>query len=83
MRVEHVETGLVLREMELKDAALGLALGDEVDGLQGRGQGRALIEVFKEISMQMKRIYRIELDHIDKVDANRFVSKDLDGFFFA
>ena len=54
MRVEHVETGLMVLIGEFQDAALSLALHNSVDRLQRRRQRRSVIVVIEEVAMQVE-----------------------------
>ena len=78
VRVEHVEAGLVVLVGELEDAALRLALHDQVDRLQRRRQRRALVVIVEEIGVQVERVDRVELDDVDQVDADRPAADDPD-----
>ncbi len=53
MGVEHVHAVLMVGEAELEDAALRLALHDQIDRAQGRRQLRASVVVVEEIRVQV------------------------------
>jgi hypothetical protein len=74
--MEHVEAWLVVPEMELDNAALGLTLGNQVDRPECRRQRRALVIVVEEIAVQVEGIDRIELNDVDEIEANRLVLDD-------
>lgn len=61
MCVEHVETRFVfpVGMVEFENAALSLALGDEIDSPQRRRQRRSLVEIVEEIRMQVERVDRV------------------------
>ena len=42
-----------------------------VDGAQRRRQRRAVIVVVEEVGVQVERVDRVELGHVDQVDAHR------------
>ena len=78
MGVEHVQARLVRVVGELDNSALRLALHDRIDRLQRRRQRRAGVVIVEEIGMQMEGVDRVELEHVDEVDAHRPLPVDGD-----
>ena len=80
MRMKHVATLLEALERKLEDSSLRLALHDGVNRFQRRRKRGAVVVVVEEISVQVKRVDRVEFGNVDQINSLKLIASDWNRF---